>query len=76
MDINSTAVDAAPHEVKLTYPYIGMMDTGISKTIALLTGVNTGVILLSEADTTKVGHYTDLNENKYTPYYGSVTLSM
>ena len=77
MDINSTVVDATPEEVKLTYPYLGSYDTGANKTISLFTAVNSGIILSSEAFPGLVGsYYTDLPENKYSLYHGSITLNM
>lgn len=77
MDLTSTAVDTLPPEVKITYPYLAILDTGVSKTISLFTSVNSGVVLHSEAHPQLVGTYTtDLSENKYAPYHGAITLSM
>ena len=77
MDINSKAEDTLPTEIPITYPYLGVMDTGASKTITLFTSVNMGIILYSEAFPNTVGTFSkDVPENKYSLYHGSITLTM
>ena len=77
MEIKSTVIDALPEEVKITYPYLCSYNTGSTIEIVLLTAPNTGVLLSNTSYPELVGKYfTDVAENKYTPYHGAVTLTM